>query len=93
MRSIVWLSLLTGLLWSACGEPDAEAEALCDCVQTDAQGQWDMHLSPDCMALCVEQFGPELKGMEAWFRENCGYDFRHPEVEEGKPVERAVFRP
>ncbi|MEO0584150.1 MAG: hypothetical protein AAF135_18190 [Bacteroidota bacterium] len=31
-----------------------------------------MRLTPECMQLCVETFGPELKDMETWFEEHCG---------------------
>jgi hypothetical protein len=86
---LLWASLSLGLM--AC-QSSAEAEPLCDCLHTDANGQWDMQLSQECMAMCVEKFGPELKGMEAWFQANCDYSFEHPEVEQGPPVEQAVWR-
>jgi hypothetical protein len=90
-----WLGLSIGLLLlSGClSQSPSEDDALCACVQTDAQGQWDMHLSPECMALCMDKFGPELSGMEAWFRAHCDYSFEHPELKESAPIERAAFRP
>ncbi|MEM9983610.1 MAG: hypothetical protein AAF804_00815 [Bacteroidota bacterium] len=73
--------LISGLLMSSCGDSDSD-QALCDCVHTNADGSWDMQLSEECMQRCVEEFGPSLKGMEAWFEENCGIQFQHPHMED-----------
>jgi hypothetical protein len=84
-RYLIFLALTLSLSLLSCQGDDAEAQALCDCVQTDEQGRWDMNLSPDCMQRCVDQFGPQLEGMEAWFRETCGYDLQHPSVDPDQP--------
>ena len=70
MRRILMLSFLSlGLsaLLSSCA---SEQDDLCACVQSPG-GQWDMQLSEECIAQVTAKFGPELEGMEAWFRENC----------------------
>lgn len=82
------LFVLVGL--TAC-QQDSESHALCNCIQTDEQGRWDMHLSPDCMKLCVETFGPDLKGMEQWFKEHCDYSFEHPKTDNKPPTQQAKF--
>lgn len=87
LPGLLVLSLM-GLLLSGCTQAPSEAEqALCECVQSDANGGWDMSLTPECMQRCVEFFGPELEGMEKWFREHCGYDFSHPDPEQ-EPTRR-----
>ena len=58
---------------------------LCACVEADANGRWDMHLSDACIARFVEEFGQELEGLEEWFRQNCN-DY------EVKPQERPPAR-
>ncbi|MGB3619344.1 MAG: hypothetical protein WBA12_14585 [Catalinimonas sp.] len=68
--------LLCGVVLLSTCAPKERPE-LCDCVQKDNEGRWDMHLSDECMLEFVEQFGPELEGLEAWFKENCGgYDVK-----------------
>lgn len=85
LRIILILIFIPVLLSCQSEGSDTDHDALCDCVQTDVKGRWDMNLSPECIQLCVETFGPELTGMEGWFRENCGYELKHPEVSPKDP--------
>ena len=73
--------LLGSVCWIACGRSESN-QALCDCIHTNADGSWDMQLSEECMQRCIEEFGPGLEGMEAWFEKNCGFQFQHPDGEE-----------
>lgn len=57
--------LFLGLI--ACS-PKKEAFDLCTCLP-EKSGQ--MQLSQECMDACLEKFGENLEGMEAWFAENC----------------------
>ena len=71
-RPLLGMVLLLGIMLGCQSQEEKELEtALCGCVQTES-GKWDMRLTPECMQLCVETFGPELKDMEAWFEEHCG---------------------
>lgn len=78
----IFFSLIV-LLPFGCG-PDKKE--LCDCVTTDT-GEWDMYLSKECQQKMIDTFGPDLNGMEEWFRENCER-ISHPKLkdEPGKPI-------
>ncbi|MCI4671241.1 MAG: hypothetical protein MRZ79_24085 [Bacteroidia bacterium] len=81
------LLLFTAGLWLVSCQPNNKSEkassSLCACVQGKTpEGTWDMHLSEDCIQLCLKTFGPELKGMEDWFKLHCGLELKHPEVKE-----------
>jgi hypothetical protein len=65
--------LLSGL-W-ACS-PQEQAFDLCSCLPEQAE---QMQLSQECIDACIEKFGENLEGMEAWFAENC------PEASGTKP--------
>ncbi|MEL6535315.1 MAG: hypothetical protein AAFQ98_07890 [Bacteroidota bacterium] len=66
---------LIGLLaiLAACGQakesPTQEFD-LCNCNSWD-RGERDMELSQRCIDACLEKFGPQLEGMEEWFRDHC----------------------
>ncbi len=57
--------LLMGLF--ACS-PQEQAFDLCSCLP---EGSGQKQLSQECIDACIEKFGDNLEGMEAWFAENC----------------------
>ena len=94
MRQVIPVTfLLLSLmgLWS-CTEAEAERTpppaTLCDCINIGPEGRWDMKLSSACMQQCIDAFGPELKGMEAWFKDECGYELGLPGAEPVDPTQR-----
>lgn len=81
MRKYLLLLLLPALFSTSCqSETQADEqvelmEELCSCVgNKKPDGSWDMHLSQECINLCMKVFGQELKGMDEWFRQHCGFD-------------------
>ena len=63
------------------GPADGQEFDLCDCQVWD-RGQRDMELSQKCLDACVEAFGAELVGMEAWFDEHCNPQDPKPNTHE-----------
>lgn len=66
-KGIFTILLISCLLGASCGPDPVE---LCDCVTTDT-GEWDLYLSKECQQKMIDAFGPELDGMDEWFRDNC----------------------
>ncbi len=90
MKQTFFLFILLSLvILPGCHDNPSEekSQELCECVQKDESGRWDMHLTEECMEKCIEVFGPELKGMEAWFRDHCGFELFHPKLDGQEPVQ------
>jgi len=90
MKKIILTLLIAMPLWACQSEDEqaGESEALCECVKgKKPNGEWDLQLSEACIQMCIETFGPELKGMETWFQENCDLDLQHPKVDKKEEEE------
>lgn len=44
---------------------------LCDCVGVDENGEWDGHLTNDCINNYKTRFGLDVDKMHEWFSNNC----------------------